>query len=102
MLDLLPESLINAPKKGFTIPIALWLRTRLKPVARFLLSPERLAAQGYFADDFAQRYLEPHLEGRRDFHAVIWGALMFQLWHLVFIEERCIEKPSFTVYDIVN
>jgi asparagine synthase (glutamine-hydrolysing) len=102
MSDLLPKPLLQARKKGFTIPIGMWLRTRLKSVARFLLSPERLAAQGYFAPNFAQRYLEPHIEGRRDFHAVIWGALMFQLWHLVFIEQGCREKPSFTIDDIVT
>jgi len=102
MSDLLPEPLLNARKRGFTIPIGLWLRTRLKPVARFLLSPERLATQGYFAPNFAQRYLEPHIAGRRDFGTVIWGMLMFQLWHLVFIEQRCLDKPSFTVDDIVT
>jgi len=101
MSDLLPEALLQAPKKGFTIPIAEWLRTRLKPVAQYLLSAERLATQGYFAPDFAQRYLQPHLAGRRDFSGVIWGALMFQLWHLVFIEKKCLAKPSFTIDDIV-
>jgi asparagine synthase (glutamine-hydrolysing) len=101
MTDLLPDPLLHAPKKGFVIPISLWLRTRLKPVARFLLSPERLAGQGLFSSDFAQRYLEPHLAGQRDFGSIVWGALMFQLWHLIFIEQRCKEKPGFKIDDIV-
>lgn len=102
MSDVLPGALLQARKRGFTIPIGLWLRTRLKPVAQFLLRPERLAAQGYFASNFSQRYLEPHIAGKRDFTTVIWGALMFQLWHLVFIEQKCLEKPSFTIDDIVS
>ena len=32
----------------------------------------------------------------------IWGALMFQLWHLVFVEERCTARPSFTLADIAG
>ncbi|MCK6370543.1 MAG: asparagine synthase (glutamine-hydrolyzing) [Gammaproteobacteria bacterium] len=102
MADLLPAPLLTARKHGFTIPIALWLRRRLAPVARHLLGAQRLEEQGYFAPDFAERYLEPHLAGRRDFHAVIWAALMFQLWHLVFIERRCRERPSFRVDDLVG
>jgi len=102
MTDLLPDPLLHAPKKGFIIPIGLWLRTRLKPVARYLLSPERLARQGLFARDFGKRYLEPHLDGRRDFGSIIWGALMFQLWHLIYIEQGCTEKPSFKIDDIVS
>lgn len=102
MSDLLPEPLLSARKKGFTIPVGLWLRTRLKPVARFLLSRERLARQGYFSPDFAARYLEPHIEGRKDFGTAIWGALMFQLWHLVFVERRTIDKPSFKIDEIVS
>jgi asparagine synthase (glutamine-hydrolysing) len=101
MADLLPEPLLHARKRGFIIPIDLWLRTRLRPVALWLLSPERLKEQGFFAKDFAQRYLEPHLTGRRNFGPIIWAALMFQLWHLIFIEQRCVERPSFKIDDIV-
>jgi asparagine synthase (glutamine-hydrolysing) len=101
MADLLPDPILHAPKKGFVIPISLWLRTRLKPVARFLLSPERLGDQGLFSRSFGQRYLEPHLAGQRDFGSIVWGALMFQLWHLIFIEQRCKEKPGFKIDDIV-
>ncbi len=102
MGDLLPGPLLTARKHGFTIPIGLWLRTRLKALAKFLLDADRLNRQGLFSPDFSRRYLEPHLSGQRDFDMIIWGMLMFQLWHLVFVEQRWTESPNLTISDLVN
>jgi asparagine synthase (glutamine-hydrolysing) len=82
---LVPE-VEKLPKMGFVIPLKLWLRGRLKPHAEHLLAPRRLAAQGYFAPEFHSRYVKPHLEGQADHTNKVWAALMFQLWHMVFIE----------------
>lgn len=92
--DLLPPALLSAPKRGFVIPLSLWLRGRLKPLAMMLLAPERLAGQGLFAPAFFASYVLPHVEGRADHTQKVWAALMFQLWHLVFVE-RGGRKPDF-------
>jgi asparagine synthase (glutamine-hydrolysing) len=98
--DLLPHALLTARKRGFTIPIGLWLRGALRPLAERLLAPDRLTKQGLLRPEFYHHYVEPHLEGRADFAVHVWAALMFQLWHLVFIEEACTMKPSFTWKDL--
>ena len=98
--DLLPPELLQARKRGFVMPTALWLRGKLRPLAERLLAPERLAAQGLFRPEFYGRYVLPHLEGRADFHEQVWTALMFQLWHLLFIEERLTAAPTFSVQDL--
>jgi asparagine synthase (glutamine-hydrolysing) len=78
---LLPPELMRAPKKGFVIPLGLWLRGRLADLARRLLDPERLAADGIFRPEFYHRYVAPHLAGSADHTHRIWAVLMFQLWH---------------------
>jgi len=98
--DLLPPELLRAGKRGFVIPTARWLRGSLRSLTERLLSPDRLAGQGLFRPEFYPRYVVPHLEGRVDYHAEIWTALMFQLWHLLFIEERLTEPPSFSWKDL--
>ena len=98
--ELLPPELLHARKRGFVIPIAPWLRGRLRPLAERMLAPGRLATQGLFRPEFYSRYVRPHLEGRADYHAQVWTALMFQLWHLLFIEERLTEAPSFSWRDL--
>ncbi len=82
---LVPE-IEKLPKMGFVIPLTLWLRGRLRPHVEHLLAPQRLAAQGYFAPEFYSRYVKPHVEGQADHTNKVWSALMFQIWHMAFIE----------------
>ena len=91
--DLLPTELINAPKRGFVIPLKLWLRDQLRPLAEQLLGRDRLAAQGIFQPSFYDWAVRPHLDGKADNTAIVWGALMFQLWHIQFIEAPSIQAP---------
>jgi asparagine synthase (glutamine-hydrolysing) len=99
--DLLPPELLAAPKRGFVIPLTLWLRGTLRPLVENLLAPNRLATQGVFKPEFYGRYVRPHLDGRANFTQVVWAALMFQLWHMVFIEGHG-ERPTFSVWDLIS
>jgi len=98
--DLLPPALLGAGKRGFVIPITLWLRRELRPLAERLLAPERLGRQGIFKPSFYSQFVAPHLTSRADFTWQVWTALMFQLWHLVFVEERATDVPTYSWTDI--
>jgi asparagine synthase (glutamine-hydrolysing) len=93
--DLLPPELLTAPKRGFVIPIKLWLRSDLRPLVRRLLDPQRLDRQGLFHATFYDSFVRPHLEERADFTSQIWAALMFQMWHSIFIEQRTTDTPHY-------
>jgi asparagine synthase (glutamine-hydrolysing) len=93
--DLLPPDVLRAGKRGFVIPLKLWLRDRLRPVVERLLAPDRLARQGVFRAQFHEAYVRPHLEGRADHTNVVWAALMFQLWHHVFLESGARSAPDY-------
>jgi asparagine synthase (glutamine-hydrolysing) len=82
----LPAPLLTAPKRGFVIPLKLWMRNELRPLVERLLSPERLARQGIFDPDLYARHVLPHLESREDRTTRVWGLLMFQMWHMQFVE----------------
>ena len=94
--DLLTPGHLEAPKRGFVFPLARWLREELRPLAEYLLSDERLERQGVFRPVLADRYLRPHLDGARDESERLWPLVMFQLWHLLYVEEALTEPPSFT------
>lgn len=72
----LPEALMGAPKRGFVVPMAAWLRGPLR--APF----ERLVASGgdVFGAEFGWRYVVPHMAGAADHRHKLWAALMFRLW----------------------
>lgn len=98
--DLLPAEHLAAPKRGFVFPLARWLRGELRPLAERLLSDEHLAAQGIFRPGLAERYLAPHVAGRIDASEQLWPLLMFQLWHLLYVEEGLTAQPSAELRDI--
>jgi asparagine synthase (glutamine-hydrolysing) len=78
---LLPESILNRPKKGFGIPVAHWFRGPLKEQMLSVLSPERIARNGLFDASAVARLVSDHLEGRRDNRKQLWTLFAFELWH---------------------
>jgi len=77
---LLPREVARGAKRGFSIPMAAWLRGPLLPMARDLLSPAALARRGVLDAPVVTRLLDEHV-GRRDDHSrALWGLLCFVLW----------------------
>jgi asparagine synthase (glutamine-hydrolysing) len=85
--DLLTPAHLEAPKRGFVFPLERWLRGELRPLAERLVSREHLRAQGIFRED--ADFLS--LDAER-----LWPVLMFQLWHLLYVEEALTEAPTFS------
>lgn len=83
---LLPASLLEAPKKGFTLPLKLWIRGPLREMVEELLSSQRLREQGIYRADLYTQFVEPHLTNKVDNSKMLWGVLMFQLWHQSYLE----------------
>ena len=98
--DLLPPEHLGAPKRTFVFPLARWLRGELRPLAERLLADDHLRAQGIFRPVLRERLLEPHLAGRSDESERLWPLLMFQLWHLLYVEEGLTEAPTFSWREI--
>ena len=78
---LLPRSIVQGKKRGFSIPAAAWLRGELEPFARDVLAPDRVRRQGYLRPDIVTRIVDDHVSGREDLSRQIWGLLAFSLWH---------------------
>jgi asparagine synthase (glutamine-hydrolysing) len=78
--DLLPESVLRRPKKGFGMPVAAWLNGPLRPLADALLDGARLREAGWFEPDAVRRLLEAHWSGQADHRKPLWTLLIFELW----------------------
>ena len=77
---ILPEAILNRPKKGFGIPVADWFRGPLKEQMLSVLAPERIAREGYFEPAAVSGLVADHLDGRRDNRKQLWTLFAFELW----------------------
>jgi len=84
--DLLPPFVTRRGKKGFGVPVAEWLKFKLRPLARDLLSPERVRRAGVFNPDYVARLQDEHERGVANHRKLLWTLLMFELWHESFVE----------------
>ncbi|PBC07690.1 asparagine synthase (glutamine-hydrolyzing) [Mesorhizobium sp. WSM3859] len=76
-----PERLIDRPKQGFDVPIAVWLRGPLRIWANDLIAGMRNSGDRIFDLAKVDARWRDHLEGRHDHSRELWPALMFQGWH---------------------
>lgn len=89
-----PPRLVDRPKAGFTVPLALWLRGPLRDWAEGLLATPRLMADGYFDARIVRDKWETHLAGRRDYSTALWAILIFQSWLDSRRADRFLQRPS--------
>ncbi|HEV7681044.1 MAG TPA: asparagine synthase C-terminal domain-containing protein, partial [Pyrinomonadaceae bacterium] len=82
----LPAFVTRRGKKGFGVPVAEWLKEKLRPLARDLLSPERVRRAGVFNPEYVTKLQDEHERGVANHRKLLWTLLMFELWHESFIE----------------
>ena len=75
-----PKKLIDRPKRGFTLPLADWLRGPLKDWAESLLDEKKLVSQGFLNSSRIRHVWEAHLLGKENNETLLWSVLMFQAW----------------------
>ena len=76
-----PRALFDRPKMGFGVPLGEWLRGPLRPWAEALLSPDRIARDGFLDPTVVgalwAKTLDPAVPSS-GYEA--WNILMFQAW----------------------
>jgi asparagine synthase (glutamine-hydrolysing) len=77
----LPREIVSRQKRGFSVPIASWMRNDLRNLLDRVLDEDQLKQQGIFNAAFVRRLLGEHLSGKADHRKALWTLLCFQLWH---------------------
>ncbi len=85
MRGILPDGIIDRPKQGFAVPLALWLRGELSEFVRDLLLSVTCRQRGFFNTSYIERLLKQHERGR-DLSLQIWTMLSFELWCRRFLD----------------
>ena len=76
----IPKSLLDRPKRGFSIPLNQWLMGALNPMLMDTLSPSNVSRAGVLNPEFVQKRLAEFNAGALHYKDFIWKLFMFQLW----------------------
>ncbi|MDD5032885.1 MAG: asparagine synthase (glutamine-hydrolyzing) [Candidatus Pacebacteria bacterium] len=88
MGSLLPDYVVNAPKRGWFSPMAKWLRSDLKEFAYEVLSPGYCSGGEEFLDfEAVRKILDDHISKRKYNLALIWSLITFQMWRRNFMRK---------------
>jgi asparagine synthase (glutamine-hydrolysing) len=75
----LPDSILDRPKQGFSVPLAEWLRGELREYSREVLLDPAAFGRERFRPGAVRKLLDDHRAGEDNSHR-IWALLMLELW----------------------
>lgn len=76
----LPEGILDAPKQGFMVPLARWLREDLHELVRDMLSDDVVRQRDYVRPAYVRWLLQEHQSGRRNCSDQIYALVVLELW----------------------
>ena len=80
-----PDEVLDAPKRGFPVPLAEWFRGELREfVARRAAGPGDRWAAATSTSAYVRELLDRHADAVEDHSQGIWTLLNFELWHREF------------------
>ena len=89
MAGILPDEVINRPKRGFAVPLSFWFRGELEGVARELLLGRRCRERNLLNTRYVSRLLDLHRRGRR-LDLQLWTLMSFELWCRSFLDPQAV------------
>jgi asparagine synthase (glutamine-hydrolysing) len=89
--EYLPVELIERPKRGFTAPVAHWLRNELRSELEECLSVETVQRRGFFDPETVSSLVREHLVGSHDHGQLLWALLVLEWWIEHHLEGQSIE-----------
>jgi asparagine synthase (glutamine-hydrolysing) len=78
--DLMPEELINRPKRGFGVPLDRWFREDLRSYVATTLGAPDSRVRGHLAGDALDRILAEHDSGARNHGHALWTLLTLEVF----------------------
>ncbi|HPH52022.1 MAG TPA: asparagine synthase (glutamine-hydrolyzing) [Candidatus Portnoybacteria bacterium] len=80
MAGRLPKHIINRKKKGFGIPLTIWLKRDLKNYMLETLNRKDIDDFGIINYDFVEKLINEHLQNKKDNRKILWNLIIFQNW----------------------
>ena len=86
LADVLPASILERSKEGFSIPMKNWLKRDLAPLMRDLLAPDRLRRRGWVEPEAVAARIAAHAAGRENHAHLLFGLMVLERWAQAFLD----------------
>ncbi len=80
LADLIPDTLLNRPKRGFNVAMDHWLRSDLVGYVDHVLSPEKVRRLGLFDPEYVTALIGRQRTGKISAANKIYALLVFSTW----------------------
>lgn len=77
---LIPDDIIDRPKKGFGMPVASWFAGPLRGLLEDVLSSSSVASDGLLDPKAVRKLLDEHTSRRQNHRKSLWALFMFTWW----------------------
>ncbi len=103
--DWLPKEVINHKKTGFAIPRVIYMKGKLKPYIKSVLSAESLKKRGIFNEKYISGVVNKFYESKPgkmlwSEHLRVWILFVFELWCRIYLDNAKIGRPDVTLEDL--
>jgi asparagine synthase (glutamine-hydrolysing) len=89
----LPHEVLNRSKQGFGVPMATWLRTSFRDLARDVLTDGTARSRGLFRPEAITNMLAEHDQGN-DHARLLWALIQFELWHRTYVDAPAVHPAA--------
>jgi asparagine synthase (glutamine-hydrolysing) len=86
MRGILPDDIIDRPKRGFAVPLGVWFRGELEGFARDLLLSTRCRERNIINPVYVEQLLRWHQSGR-PLDLQLWTLISFEMWCRTFLDD---------------
>lgn len=81
LYEMVPQSIFERPKRGFSIPLQQWLAKELRPMLDQYLSKQKVEYAGLVDHRYAKRIIDQYLGGKAILYNKVWALLVLHWWY---------------------
>lgn len=82
-----PSEIAFGKKRGFTPPLAIWIKNGLKDYMLSTLSSVNLSGMGFLDQHYIKTIIDDHLNGKAENSRLIWSLVVLVNWHRNYVAD---------------
>lgn len=80
-----PHEIAFGKKKGFTPPLAIWIKNGLREYVLSILSAENISKLGFIQSNYVEKIIDDHMQGRAENSRLIWALVVLVNWYANYV-----------------